>query len=329
MKPEMLLPIGIPASGKTQFSKAWQAEDPDGRVRVNYDEARLARYGPDWIWNRPEEEQMKAAVRSTVVDALKAGLSVVVDNVNLSRHVRSSWLALANELGAEYVEEELPTPLHICVARDRLRGDKRVGQAVIDGMALEYGLVDWWDERSVVRGTYYTTSPKPRPIAIVDIDGTIADDTARLRHIRQHDDLCDKIYCQCSTRGHRENWAAYFAEVSNDIPVKGLVNMLERLNDHLIVLVSGRPTSNGKTRVGLATEDWLLRHGVPFDLLFLKTRNFHQPSLDFKRTILEHLPRERVAYVFEDDERCAKMYREELAKIGKGAMVMQVGERVR
>ena len=355
-KPELLILTGLPASGKSTHARAWQQEDPDGRIRVNWDEARRARYGPDWIWNRPEEEQMKAAVRSTVVDALKAGLSVVVDNVNLSRHVRASWLALATDLGAEYVEEEIPTPLHICVARDRLRGPARVGQAVIDGMALEYGLVDWWDERSVVRGTYHTTSPRPRPIAIVDIDGTLADDSHRLGHLEAklihtagctsgcdcghlvdgagHPAACparnyDKGECpQCGAK-LRKNWGGYFAEVSNDIPIKGLVGMLERLNDHLIILVSGRPTTNGAAKVGIMTEDWLLQHGVPFDLLFLKTRNFHQRGVDFKRAILEHLPRERVAYVFENSTECARMYREELAKIGKGAIVMQVAEEAR
>lgn len=336
MKPQIVLPIGLPASGKTQFSKAWLAEDPDSRVRVNYDELRVGIFGESWVWNRRDEEAMKAQARSIVKKALMAGLSVVVDNTNLSRGVRASWQDLGRDLGAEYVEHELDTPIDVCIARDRARGKSRVGQAVIDGMAVRYGLLDWAE---APRPELW--SAKLPPIAIVDIDGTVANDNSRLRHLTPT--VAHKMDCTASRGGKvmyrvpdgmcveclskpRKNWQAYFAEVANDVPIAGMVNMLGLLErDHMIIFLSGRPVQDGRTQVGIITEDWLLRSGLTIDRLFLKTANFHQLSPDFKREMLEYIPKDRVSYVFEDDPRCVEMYRKELP----GAMVAQVADRSR
>ena len=119
----------------------------------------------------------------------------------------------------------------------------------------------------------------------------------------------------------RKDWASYFAAVANDTPILPMVKLLEHLNDHLIVLVSGRPVSNSTTPVGILTEDWLLKYGIKFDRMFLKTQDFHQKSPDFKRGILDYIPKDRVQYVFDDHSGCVEMYRRELPN----AWVMQVG----
>ena len=102
-KPIMLILSGLPAGGKTTEALQWIAEDPDARIRVNYDDLRIARYGTDWKFNRKEEDEMKAAARAIVIKAINAGLSVVVDNTNLSRHVRASWAELGKSRGADVI----------------------------------------------------------------------------------------------------------------------------------------------------------------------------------------------------------------------------------
>ena len=331
---ELLLPIGLQASGKSTFSKGWVLEDPDARIRASWDDARLARYGKDWVWNRRDEEEMKTAVKGIVIAALKAGISVVVDNTNLSANVRKGWENLARSLGASYMEHDISTPIDVCVQRDRGRGDARVGQAVIDGTALQYGLLDW-DGCTCARGERIHSDMacrEPKPIIIVDIDSTIADDNGRLGHldpmtrhapdcnalaedglVKSADlvDFSDGSRCRVCNRRPSKDWGAYFAAVSDDTPIPQMVHLLERLSDHLIVLISGRPVSNGATKVGILTEDWLLKHNIHFDRLFLKMRDFHQRSPDFKKGILEYLPKDRVKYVFDDDPLCAEMYRRE------------------
>ena len=130
-KPEMLIYSGLPGSGKSYEAKLWCAEDPDGRVRFNYDETRIARYGPNWVWNRKEENEMQAAVKADVITALKAGLSVCIDNTNLSSNVRERWANLGKSLGAEVIEQEIDTPLDECIRRDRNRKDRAGGRVAV------------------------------------------------------------------------------------------------------------------------------------------------------------------------------------------------------
>src|SRR3990167_8694484 len=202
-KPELLVPIGLPASGKTTLSKAWQADDPDARIRVSWDELRVGMFGENWIFNRKEEEQMKAQARRIVFDALRAGLSVVVDNTNLSKHVRASWKAVADEHNANYIEHDVPTSLEECIHRDRRRdGAARVGQAVIDSMAMYHGYLDW-DLCECYEAPGCRHEPNMKPIAIVDIDGTIADCGERLHHIKPteiiHKMGCT-VRCDCGNK---------------------------------------------------------------------------------------------------------------------------------
>lgn len=339
MRPEVYLLIGLPASGKTTLAKEWVAEDPDARIWLNYDKARLARGMT--VWNRKEEEEMKKAVREACISALRAGLSVVIDNTNLSKGARAAWAQIAIAEGAEYVEQEVDTPIAECIQRDRTR-DARVGQAVIDNMAIRYGLLDW-----DVCDCRYTSFPgehrgcgSKQPICIVDLDGTIANDDHRLGHIQPSDDgLQHKMDCAlmgktrawdgtdllhpCRSCGVkiRKDWQAYFAAVGDDLPITRVINLLERLHDHLVVIVSGRPIQDGATKVGILTEDWLLKHNIHFDRLFLKAEN-HKRAVEHKREMLDYLPKGRVAYVFDDHRECIEMYRRELPN----ACVLQVGE---
>lgn len=337
MKPELLLTIGLPASRKTTYAKAWLAEDPDGRIRVNYDELRVGMFGPDWIWNRKDEEHMKAAALGTVKAALKAGYSVVVDNTNLSRHVRRSWQDVAHAFNAEFIEHEMDASLEECVRDDRLRdATSRVGQAVIDKMAAEYGFLDWnpsclcpqaeYSDGFHRRGCPAVSRMATAKIAIVDIDGTVADCSKRLHHIdRPHLTECSPLACHCGRA--KKDWNAFFAGVYDDKPIVKMLRLLERLEtDHLLVFVSGRPISSGRTKVGILTEDWLRKYLITPDRLFLRQTNDHQPDFEFKKAVLDYIPKDRIAYVFEDRDQCVRMYRDELKKAGSNALVMQVAD---
>lgn len=312
--PELLVYIGLPGSGKSTLAFTWLQEDPDGRIVVNRDAMRKQFFGDGWIWNRKDEDKVKAHQRAVVSRALTAGLSVLIDDTNLSSHVRESWRQLTLQHGASYVEQELNTPVDECIRRDRLRGDARVGQAVIDQMALRYGFLDWtFDPHGMLRN-----------IAIVDIDGTVANDSHRLHHLTEpNEHKADCPFCPskrldvpCATCGRRptwKNWPAYFAEMGQDTVISGTKRLLEGLAfDHLLVFISGRPISNSTTKTGIITEDWLVQHDIVFDRLFLRQDTDHRPSPEFKKEILDFMPKDKVAFIFDDDERCVEMYKAEL-----------------
>lgn len=281
--PKLLILCGLPASGKSTYANAWGAEDPENRRRINYDDLRIELYGDGWKFNRPEENAMKKVALDRAKKALSSGLSVVIDNTNLSSNVREVWINLAKSLGVESEVFEIDTPLEVCVQRDRLRqGTKRVGRAVIERMALFHGMIDW-------------SSPKygerAKDFVIVDVDGTIADCEWRRKE---------------ASKGGKLDWPKFFSLVSNDKPIERIVRLVRLISAHYrILVVSGRPIDS----CGIATEDWLEKHGQFFyDHLFMRSHP-STPDYEVKQEILDLLPKERIAFVLDDRDQVVKMWR--------------------
>ena len=315
----LLILMGLPASGKTTYAMSWVAEDPDNRVRLNYDDVRLELYGPDWKFNHPEEQFMKALVGKRAEEALVAGKSVVIDNTNLTTGVRKRWEDLARSLGVTHETYEIDTPVAECVRRDRLReGRARVRQAVIDRMALTTGWIDWNDR------TVY-----PNDFIIVDLDGTVADCSARLvklgPHMRHKMDCSYYVdawpYCQECGAVWKKDWDAFFDGVEHDEPIEPILDLVKTLYGGEwgpdILIVSGRPID----KAGKVTEDWLLKHfPVKWRHLFMRNGGDHRPDVEVKQEILDYLPKDRIRYVLDDRDQVVDMWRK------NGLTCLQVAE---
>lgn len=132
----LIITIGLPGSGKTTWAKAWVAENPARRARVNRDDLRAmlhgGRLGAAW-----QEKQVTLAQHAAVRALLAQGYEVVVDDTNLVAQHRQQLEAIAASCGAEMVVKRFDdVPVEICIARDaRRRGRQRVGEAVIRRMA--------------------------------------------------------------------------------------------------------------------------------------------------------------------------------------------------
>ena len=103
-RPELAILIGLPGSGKTSFARARLA----GHVHVSKDQMPQA--------SRRDERQL-ALVR----DALAAGRSVVVDNVNPRIADRAALIGAARALGAAVVGYALDADVKECLRRNRAR----------------------------------------------------------------------------------------------------------------------------------------------------------------------------------------------------------------
>lgn len=121
-----------------------------------------------------------------------------------------------------------------------------------------------------------------RPLAIVDLDGVVADVRHRLHHLS----------------GRAKDWDNFFAAIPNDPPLaEGLAAVTTLAVDHDIVYLTGRPE-----RTREATETWLARHRLPRGHLVMRRNGDRRPARQLKRGLVRNLARGReLAVVIDDD----------------------------
>jgi phosphoglycolate phosphatase-like HAD superfamily hydrolase len=123
-----------------------------------------------------------------------------------------------------------------------------------------------------------------RPLAIVDIDGVVADVRHRLHHLE----------------GRRKRWQAFFDAAHLDgLHEEGKAIVEQLRADHEIVYLTGRP--RWLERVTL---DWLDEHGLGGHRLVMRPDTDNRPAAILKVDVLRRLGRGRtVAVVVDDDDR--------------------------
>jgi predicted kinase len=295
---ELVITRGLPASGKTVWARAWVAEDPPRRLRVNRDDLRVMATGRMVLPGRLEDA-VTVAERAVVESLLRAGHDVVVDDTHLRlRHARA-WAELAAAIGVRFaVRDFTDVPLEVCLARDAARaaaGERAVGEAVIRDLHerfLAAGPLPPVPRASTraaqvpleraLPGTY-VPDPSLPPAWIVDVDGTLALMAGRSPYA-----------------WHR---------VGEDAPNPPVVELVRALRGagNAIVVVSGR---DGVARA--ATLAWLDRHEIPHDVLLLRTRGDSRRDNVVKREIFDRSIRHRwqVRGVLDDRDQVVRMWRD-------------------
>lgn len=129
---------------------------------------------------------------------------------------------------------------------------------------------------------------------IVDIDGTLADCEHRRHHVE----------------GEKKDWDAFFEGMDADVPIQGVVRLVEALDRmrHPIVLITGR-----YERYRQRTIAWLLKWGIPYDQLIMRPEGTIDISdVDLKRSIFrENFRAGDILFTIEDRASVVKMWREE------------------
>ena len=122
----------------------------------------------------------------------------------------------------------------------------------------------------------------PRPLAVIDLDGVVADVRHRLHHVS----------------GSRRDWDAFFDGISADPVLPEGRAVVDRLaTDHEIAYLTGRPE-----RTRDATEDWLARHGLPQGQVIMRPEGDRRPARLLKPRLLRSFAADRrVAVVVDDD----------------------------
>jgi predicted secreted acid phosphatase len=139
---------------------------------------------------------------------------------------------------------------------------------------------------------FFKEQPLAAEIVIFDIDGTLADISDRVHHIRKKP----------------RNWNAFNEGMAKDKAIRSMVRLCNVLYSSglYIVLCSGR---NEKNRP--ETIEWLKAQGVNYhELLLRKDEDFRTDSV-VKREILGTLDKSRILFVVEDRSRVVEMWRSE------------------
>ncbi len=127
-----------------------------------------------------------------------------------------------------------------------------------------------------------TAEEESRPLAIVDIDGVVADVRHRLHHVERRP----------------KDWDAFFAAAVDDPPHPEGVAVVQRLAaDHEIVFLTGRPRW-----LRADTEAWLEANGIGGHALVMRPRNDRRPAAVVKLELIRELSAGRQLDVVVDDD---------------------------
>lgn len=186
----------------------------------------------------------------------------------------------------------------------------------------------------------------PKKAYIFDLDGVIADHKHRLHYIdgtdgkkckcghpeklhhhsvenylnvgclREDGRFPHNKFCPCKKfrPGYGRNWTGYFKHMVDDTPIEENIVTLKALAQNFkIVFITGRPESTTTSTVDFrkVTEDWIKQHvGITDYELWMRPRGNFKPNAELKRQlVLDHVRKDDVRGVFEDNPEAVQMYR--------------------
>ena len=121
-----------------------------------------------------------------------------------------------------------------------------------------------------------------RNLAVLDIDGVLADVRHRLHHIDNRP----------------KNWAAFFAAAPRDpLLPEGAAVAATLADEHVVVYLTGRPE-----RCRRDTTEWLRRHGLPDGRLLMRANEDRRPARLAKLSHLRRLSGQSVVAIVVDDD---------------------------
>ena len=273
---------GLPASGKSTWAKAEVKSHPNMYKRISKDDMREML---DSSIHSSGNEKFVIALRNyLILEALKAGKHVIVDDTNLNPIHEATIRELAKIYAAEHNQEikieikEFNASLDECIERDSKR-EKSVGKDVIMKMYNDY--VKPKDKITQMPVKPIQQDPSlPRAI-ICDLDGTLAllnNRTWTEEHLCETDDVNESI--------------------------KHILEAFK--NTHYILLTSGR-----KDTCKEETERWLKKHNIGYRSLFMRKADDNRKDAVVKWEMYDNFIKNAyyVEFVLDDRDQVVDMWR--------------------
>ena len=298
---EIILVLGISGSGKSYWSKQWAEEDPEHRIRLNYDDIRCM-FGKYWVPDR-REQLVKDTFMYALRQAMYMGYDIVIDNMsNLNPKHQKEYEKLIEENNSfeESSKYELKyklfdTPVEICIERDSKRPIP-IGEKVIKQQWRQYRTSIIQQSIKEMLENQVVQNIKLPHCIIVDMDATL-----------------------CFNTNGRPFWGTDADErVIDDVPNTPVVELVKHYKEapygsnpytyeRNVIIVTGRSES---ARVG--TEMWLKKYGVPYDKILMRADGNMTKGDELKRILYENEIKDKyyVDFVLEDSTKVVKMYRD-------------------
>ena len=281
---KLIMMKGIPASGKS--TRAQEIAEGGGNwVRLNRDLLRdMLHFGK---YSGKNESAVVACESKLAGHFLGQGKNVIIDDCNINPKNQDMWQTVANLNDAKFEVVFVDTPLGDCLFRNQMR-ERTVPRHVIENMALEAGVHPDSKEEFV----------------ICDIDGTIADVSHRVHHVK----------------GEVKDWKSFFESMMDDTVREDVKDMLIEYQNQgkVILFVSARPEDYREQ-----TEHWLKSFvtGVYPVSLLMRQRGDTRPDTEVKRDIYHKYLKDLDIFCVVDDRPCVIRMWEDL-----DLKVVDVGE---
>ena len=279
---KILILRGLPASGKSTYAKNLLTQNPHAWKRLNKDELRAML--DNSVHSKTNEKFIENVRDMMLVEALKEGKNVVIDDTNLSerpveriKQVVQKYITDSGETVNVEIKD-IETSLEECLERDKKR-EKKVGESVIMRMYKQHILKD-------ERGPHYQEQDDTLPAAILcDLDGTLA-----IIHDRSPFDAK-----RCET----DLLNIPIAEILKTYYQKGVK----------IILISGRDDN-----ARIQTMNWLSYNKIPYNALYMRTSgDMRKDAIVKKELYVKHIKGQFfVQFVLDDRNQVVDLWRLEL-----------------
>lgn len=303
MTNKMILTRGVPASGKSTWSKAWVLAG-EKRARVNRDNLRWMVGIKEGVGTYEQEQLVTDYAQAQARVVLSKGYDVVVDETNLRAKNVKQWMKFAKENGAEVEFKDFVVDRETAKFRDlgrRLDGERFVGADVIDsffdrflGKNGELPAIPTLDEDELPVFKPYIADDNLPEAFLVDTDGTVAD--------------------MAGLRGPYDTSRYHL-----DQPVVDVIRLVNILADAgiKIIALSGR-----SDEFRSVTEKWWLDNGLYFDEFYMRAAGDTRNDSLVKSEIFDGSIADRynVIGAIDDRLRVARMWH------GKGITLYRVGD---
>lgn len=293
---KVILTVGAPGAGKSTWATE-QAKNPKTLI-VCRDDLRNMFFGGEYKYSREKEKAVTQHVKQVIEQFLEQDHfdKLIIADTNLSESTRNGYKKLVetknNRIRTSGLKvptiaiEEVPfdVPWIELEKRNTKRGNKAVPKAVLRDFYLRM-------QKYLDKHKQYVPNPdRPnKKCVIFDLDGTLADNSHRGAF--EYDKLVD------------------------DKPNEFVVNIarMYKAQGYCVIVVSGRnrgdKTNNNK--YWRMTSEWLEKHDIPCEALFMREWNDHRSDDIVKEEIFWNKiePIAEVVGCFDDRDRVVEMWR--------------------